>query len=168
MKERGIRSILNVAREVNSPFDSAASSQPLRPFVSTPDLKEKVRGLEDTYYPPHGPSGRPPMHYLKLPWSHGQSDLVQDGFVAAMTFIDAALDRGDGVLIQYAFHSGFYPYYAHVAASKLPMRRLTFGDRGHRSGYACRSAAIALGSTRGMGSEGLRHARCVQLRQRAK
>ena len=41
------------------------------------------------------------MHYLKLPWSHGQPDLVKDGFATAMTFIDAALQRGDGVLVQY-------------------------------------------------------------------
>lgn len=99
--ERGIRSILNVAREVSSPFDTAASSQPLRSFASTPDLKEKFKETEGAFYPAHGPTGRPSMHYLKLPWSHGQSDLVQEGFKSAMAFIDDALERGDGVLIQY-------------------------------------------------------------------
>ncbi|KAK0456249.1 hypothetical protein EV421DRAFT_1751280 [Armillaria borealis] len=39
------------------------------------------------------------MHYLKLMWSHGQQDLVASGFPAAMAFTDAALDRGEGVLI---------------------------------------------------------------------
>ena len=41
------------------------------------------------------------MHYLKLPWSHGQPELVKDGFVTAMAFVDAAQGRGDGVLVQY-------------------------------------------------------------------
>ena len=99
---RGIKSILNVAKEVISPFDSLASTQPLRSVVSAPDLAEQCRGPEQsaTFYPAHGPSGRPPMHYLKLPWSHGQPDLVEVGFVNAMEFVDAALGRGDGVLIQ--------------------------------------------------------------------
>ncbi|OBZ79131.1 Tyrosine-protein phosphatase pmp1 [Grifola frondosa] len=39
------------------------------------------------------------MHYLKLHWSHGQSDLVHEGFPAAFAFVDKALERGDGVLI---------------------------------------------------------------------
>ena len=98
--KRGIRSILNVAREVNSPFDSNASTQPLRPFVSEPDLKEKSRESQSTFHPAHAPSGRPAMHYLKLPWSHGQKNLVHEGFVDAMAFVDAALERGDGVLVQ--------------------------------------------------------------------
>jgi tyrosine-protein phosphatase len=41
------------------------------------------------------------MHYLKLAWSHGQSDLVNVGFVEAMRFVDDALARNEGVLIQY-------------------------------------------------------------------
>jgi tyrosine-protein phosphatase len=36
---------------------------------------------------------------LKLQWSHGQQDLVEQGFPAAMEFTDAAIERGDGVLI---------------------------------------------------------------------
>jgi tyrosine-protein phosphatase MSG5 len=98
--ERGIRSILNVAKEVVSPFDSA---KPLRPFASTPNLNDTLTNFTPTSYPAHLPSGRPSMHYLKLPWSHGQQNLVQEGFPAAMEFTDAALDRGDGVLIQYVF-----------------------------------------------------------------
>ncbi|OJA12053.1 hypothetical protein AZE42_06695 [Rhizopogon vesiculosus] len=96
--ERGIKAILNVAKEVVSPFD-AAPAQPLRPFASTPNLSSKAIQSNSTYYPPHIPSGRPGMHYLKLPWSHGQADLVQDGFPTAMAFIDAALQRHEGVLI---------------------------------------------------------------------
>lgn len=111
---RGIKSILNVAKEVNSPFDSLASNQMLRPFASTPNLKQKFAEKGDTYYPAHGPSGRPAMHYLKLAWSHGQSNLVKEGFVDAMSFVDAATKRGDGVLIQcvVAVHrlSGARPY----------------------------------------------------------
>ncbi len=101
--EKGIRSILNVAREVNSPFDANASTQVLRPFVSEPDLKEMSRESQSTFHSAHGPSGRPAMHYLKLPWSHGQKNLVHEGFVDAMAFVDAALERGDGVLVQCVF-----------------------------------------------------------------
>lgn len=99
--ERGIKSILNVAKEVVSPFDSAAT-QPQRRFASTPNLLE-VSKAKSTFYPAHIASGRPGMHYLKLQWSHGQSDLVQEGFPAAMSFVDGALHRGEGVLIQYVF-----------------------------------------------------------------
>ncbi|KAF9443713.1 hypothetical protein P691DRAFT_737528 [Macrolepiota fuliginosa MF-IS2] len=96
--ERGIRSILNVAKEVTSPFDSLAA-QPLRSTASVPNFKAGKPDAESTYYPPHVPSGRPGMHYLKLLWSHGQKDLVNDGFQAGMAFTDAALARGDGVLV---------------------------------------------------------------------
>ncbi|KAI0078946.1 hypothetical protein K474DRAFT_1673819 [Panus rudis PR-1116 ss-1] len=94
LRERGIRSILNVAKEVNTVFDAAS-----RPFMSTPDLGLASSESDPTYYPAHPPSGRPAMHYLKLPWSHGQSDLVKDGFPAAFAFVDQAMERGDGVLI---------------------------------------------------------------------
>lgn len=101
--ERGIKSILNVAKEVMSPFDSAAA-QPLRPFASTPNLYQKTlgrqRGSDSTFYPAHLASGRPGMHYLKLEWSHGETNLVQAGFPTAMAFVDAALEREEGVLIQ--------------------------------------------------------------------
>ena len=81
--ERGIRSILNVAKEVTSPFDP-------QPFRHTTD---------PTYYPPL-PTGRPAMYYLQLQWSHGQQNLVNDGFQAGMAFADAARNRGEGCLIQ--------------------------------------------------------------------
>lgn len=97
--ERRIRAILNVAKEVTSPFDSSPA-QPLRPCVSTPNLPSNPIHSSSTYYPPHIPSSRPGMHYLKLPWSHGQEDLVHKGFPTAMAFVDAALERHEGVLIQ--------------------------------------------------------------------
>ena len=84
--ERGIRSILNVAKEVTSPFDS----QPFR------------HAADPTCYPAI-PTGRPAMYYLQLQWSHGQQNLVNDGFQAGMAFADAARNRGDGCLIQYVF-----------------------------------------------------------------
>ncbi|TFK30618.1 hypothetical protein FA15DRAFT_683893 [Coprinopsis marcescibilis] len=93
--ERGIRSILNVAKEVSSPFDAAARS--LRPVSSTPNFRKSSE--DSTYYPPHLPSGRPAMHYLKLQWSHGQQDLVNNGFQAAMSFVDQSLTRSEGVLV---------------------------------------------------------------------
>ena len=87
--ERGIRSILNVAKEVTSPLDS----QPFR--LSTRNNKSS----DPTYFPPL-PTGRPAMYYLQLPWSHGQQNLVNDGFQAGMAFADAARNRGEGCLIQ--------------------------------------------------------------------
>ncbi|KAH8120226.1 hypothetical protein DFH11DRAFT_1499260 [Phellopilus nigrolimitatus] len=93
LQERGIRSILNVAKEVNLPFDTMSPQQP----PCAPILAAKLKGEVSTYYPAH--TERPAMHYLKLPWSHGQPDLVNGGFVAAMAFVDTALSRGDGVLI---------------------------------------------------------------------
>ncbi|ESK98384.1 dual specificity catalytic domain containing protein [Moniliophthora roreri MCA 2997] len=97
--KHGIRSILNVAKEVSNPFEStAASTQHLRSTVSTPNLYQASKA-DSTYYPPHPPSGRPGMHYLKLQWSHGQQNLVADGFPSAMEFTDAAQQRGEGVLI---------------------------------------------------------------------
>lgn len=101
--ERGIKTILNVAKEVTSPFDSMAA-QPLRPFASTPNLYKKAlephKQANATFYPAHPASGRPGMHYLKLDWSHGETDLVHKGFPTAMGFVDAALEREEGVLIQ--------------------------------------------------------------------
>lgn len=106
LRDRGISAILNVAKEVPSPFDSAAP-QPARPFVSAPIPISHPRPSTSTYYPPHPSSGRPAMHYLKLSWSHGQRDLVTHGFPAAMAFVDAALQRNQGVLVQYvlSFHA---------------------------------------------------------------
>jgi len=102
LMERGIKSVLNVAKEVATSFDSIRC-QPARAFMSTPDLHTTVASAtaDSTFYPAHLPSGRPGMHYLKLSWSHGQSDLVTQGFPAAMSFVDQALERGHGVLIQY-------------------------------------------------------------------
>ncbi|KAG6876592.1 hypothetical protein C0992_012350 [Termitomyces sp. T32_za158] len=77
----GIKSILNVAKEVACPLDL------------DPNLPDS------TYRPPNIVTGRPGMHYLKLQWSHGQQDLVRVGFNDAMSFTDAALARGEGVLI---------------------------------------------------------------------
>ncbi|KAJ3990530.1 hypothetical protein F5890DRAFT_1591028 [Lentinula detonsa] len=98
LRERGIKSILNVAKEVASPFEPANASQSLRTVVSTPNLNSSLDSSA-TYYPPNPATGRPGLHYLKLPWSHGQRDLVSDGFPVAMKFTDEALQRGDGVLI---------------------------------------------------------------------
>ncbi|PPQ76716.1 hypothetical protein CVT26_004377 [Gymnopilus dilepis] len=100
--ERGIKSILNVAKEVASPFDAFPATQALRPVTSTPNFRDRRHAdsvVDPTYYPPHLPSGRPAMHYLKLQWSHGQQDLVEDGFKAGMAFVDASLKRGEGCLI---------------------------------------------------------------------
>jgi tyrosine-protein phosphatase len=99
LRERGIKSILNVAKELPCPLRHHPN--PLRGAQSTSNLDTNRRDRpESTYYPAHLPSGRPAFHYLKLPWSHGQADLVKDGFPAAMLFVDGALARGDGVLIQ--------------------------------------------------------------------
>ncbi|KAJ7900046.1 hypothetical protein B0H14DRAFT_2672033 [Mycena olivaceomarginata] len=86
--ERGIKAVLNVAKEA------------LRGgFSSTPNLSSAPKDSDPTYYPSDLARARPGMYYLKLQWSHGQQDLVEHGFREAMSFTDAALERGDGVLI---------------------------------------------------------------------
>lgn len=97
--KRGIRSILNVAKEVASPFEPSQNHQQMRNVVSTPNLAQFPQET-GTYQPAHLPSGRPPMHYLKLSWSHGQTNLVRNGFPEAMAFVDEALARNEGVLVQ--------------------------------------------------------------------
>ncbi|KAL1732063.1 hypothetical protein EV714DRAFT_207664 [Schizophyllum commune] len=99
--ERGIRSILNVAKEVSTPFEDSAVNQTLRSTASTPNfgVTKFNRDPNSTYYPAHIPSGRPSMHYLKLQWSHGEKDLVETGFPTAMAFADAARARGEGLLV---------------------------------------------------------------------
>ncbi|KAF7319910.1 Dual specificity catalytic domain-containing protein [Mycena kentingensis (nom. inval.)] len=98
LRERGIRSILNVAKEVVSPFDNLAGHA-RRGFSSTPNLNATTPDRDGTFYPANLATGRPAMHYLKLQWSHGQQNLVKEGFPEVMAFADAALERGDGVLI---------------------------------------------------------------------
>jgi tyrosine-protein phosphatase len=96
---RKIGSILNVAKEVSPPFNlptSAGVSQ----IPSTEKSPSNTPHSQGTYYPADG-TGRPALHYLKLEWSHAQSDLVQRGFPEAMAFVDQSLARGEGVLIQY-------------------------------------------------------------------
>ena len=97
--KRGIKSILNVAKEVTCPID-ASTSRPLRPAVSTSDLSAEPQDSKPIYFPAHIPSSRPGFHYLRLPWSHGQPDLVGVGFPAAFDFVDKSIARGDGILIQ--------------------------------------------------------------------
>ncbi|KAI0704877.1 hypothetical protein BC835DRAFT_1261833 [Cytidiella melzeri] len=98
--KRGIKSVLNVAKEVVTSFDSTYP-QHGRASMSTPDLNMATSSppSDSTFFPAHLPSGRPAMHYLRLPWSHGQSDLVSSGFPVAMSFVDQGLLRGDSVLI---------------------------------------------------------------------
>lgn len=99
---RGIKSILNVAKEVTCPIEGVPSHT-LRSVTSHSDLKHSSLHSGPTHYPTHVPSGRPGMHYLQLPWSHGQSDLVIEGFPSAMAFVDETLKRGDAILIQYVY-----------------------------------------------------------------
>ncbi|KDQ06925.1 hypothetical protein BOTBODRAFT_60332 [Botryobasidium botryosum FD-172 SS1] len=85
LKDRGIGYVLNVAKEVLPPFFPSAT-QPV------------IFGIP-MHLPADEPSGQPELCYLHLPWSHGQSDLVQLGFPAAMDFVDRAREAGSGVLI---------------------------------------------------------------------
>ena len=107
--KRGIKSILNVAKEVVCPID-ASTSKSLRSSVSTSDLSAEPQDSKPTYFPAHILTGRPGLHYLKLPWSHGQPDLVNVGLPAAFDFVDKSISRGDGILIQWVFQKKFPPY----------------------------------------------------------
>jgi tyrosine-protein phosphatase len=69
--------------------------------------------------------------YLHLPWSHGQTDLVKRGFTDAMKFVDEALARNTGVLIQCALFAPLLsgnvrsnPPYLKVANVEYPVQRL--------------------------------------------
>lgn len=96
---RKIGSILNVAKEVSPPFDSPTSAE-VSQIPSTEISPSNTPHSQGAYYPADG-NGRPALHYLRLEWSHAQSDLVQRGFPEAMAFVDQSLARGEGVLIQY-------------------------------------------------------------------
>jgi len=93
---RRIGSVLNVAKEVNSPFDLLTSAGAPQMPSEAPSSGASLN--QGTFYPADS-TGRPALHYLKLQWSHGQSDLVQRGFPEAMAFVDQSLARGEGVLI---------------------------------------------------------------------
>jgi len=109
--KRGIKSILNVAKEVACPID-ASTSRPLRSSVSTSDLSVEPQDSKPIYFPAHVPSGRPGLHYLKLPWSHGQPDLVNVGLPAAFDFVDKSVARGDGILIQSVLFISLLTYHS--------------------------------------------------------
>lgn len=108
LKRCSIGSILNVAKEIVDLFGTKTSGEPvvgLAPSFlvrSTPDLSKLQMsfGRQGTFHPADPDNGRPELHYLHLPWSHGQSDLVENGFGQAMQFCDEAISRGKGVLIQ--------------------------------------------------------------------
>jgi len=114
--KRGIKSILNVAKEVACPID-ASTSRPLRSSVSTSDLSVEPQDSKPIYFPAHIPSGRPGLHYLKLPWSHGQPDLVNVGLPVAFEFLDKAIARGDGILIQSVPFLSFLTYHSRESRS---------------------------------------------------
>jgi len=161
LRERRIRAILNVAKEVASPYDTETATT-LRPTASTPNMHGKYKdGSQDTYYPPHLASGRPGMHYLKLQWSHGQQNLVNDGFQEAMSFTDAAVERGDGILIQCVF-----PWYcqrlcANVLLDQLPMWDLPVCHTCNRYCDASSSRAFPICPFRSLGAQG--YARCLHV-----
>jgi tyrosine-protein phosphatase len=136
--ERRIRSILNVAKEVASPFDAFPASQALRSSISTPDFRSRAES-DPMYYPPHVPSGRPGMHYLKLDWSHGQQDLVNHGFKDGMAFVDAALERGEGCLIQYDLRCLSRCTMINHLLTQLSMWHLSLSHYGYCTGDACSS-----------------------------
>ncbi|KAG9100474.1 hypothetical protein FS749_015230 [Ceratobasidium sp. UAMH 11750] len=132
---RGIRWVLNVAKEVAPPYlDDKKDAAPrpvadprsppksavderlrIRSTASTPNLAQpqtaflsrRKPGPEEQSQQPSQPravpfvppTGGPALLYIHLPWSHGQSDLVKSGFPAAMSFVDHAQRKGQGVLI---------------------------------------------------------------------
>ncbi|GAB1519311.1 tyrosine/serine/threonine protein phosphatase [Rhizoctonia solani] len=130
LASRGIRWVLNVAKEVAPPYmdDVPAPVDPreppktavddrlrIRPSASTPNLAQPQSAFLSRRRPgpppvqaeqpqPRAvpfvpPTGGPTLLYIHLPWSHGQSDLVKYGFPSAMSFVDHAQRKGQGVLI---------------------------------------------------------------------
>ncbi|KAG8716007.1 hypothetical protein FRC11_011263 [Ceratobasidium sp. 423] len=134
LTSRGIRWVLNVAKEVAPPYMDDAPTpvarpvdprEPpktavddrlrIRPSASTPNLAQPQSAFLSRRRPgplpaqaeqpqPRAvpfvpPTGGPALLYIHLPWSHGQSDLVKSGFPTAMSFVDHARRKGQGVLI---------------------------------------------------------------------
>ncbi|EUC53815.1 dual specificity phosphatase, catalytic domain protein [Rhizoctonia solani AG-3 Rhs1AP] len=130
LASRGIRWVLNVAKEVAPPYmdDAPTPVDPreppktavderlrIRPSASNPNLAQPQSAFLSRRRPgpppaqteqpqPRAvpfvpPTGDSPLLYIHLPWSHGQSDLVRSGFPTAMSFVDHAQRKGQGVLI---------------------------------------------------------------------
>ncbi|CAE6453972.1 unnamed protein product [Rhizoctonia solani] len=134
LASRGIRWVLNVAKEVTPPYvddDQTPVGRPvdpreppktavddrlrIRPSASNPNLAQPQSAFLSRRRPgpppaqeeqpqPRAvpfvpPTGGPALLYIHLPWSHGQSDLVRSGFPTAMSFVDHARRKGQGVLI---------------------------------------------------------------------
>ncbi|CUA77496.1 hypothetical protein RSOLAG22IIIB_02511 [Rhizoctonia solani] len=134
LASRGIRWVLNVAKEVAPPYVEDAATpvgrpvdprEPpktavddrlrIRPSASNPNLAQPQSAFlsrrrpgpppaqteqpEPRAVPFVPPTGGPSLLYIHLPWSHGQSDLVKSGFPSAMSFVDHAQRKGQGVLI---------------------------------------------------------------------
>lgn len=128
LQARGIRWVLNVAKEVAPPYMDSPAQTPvdapktavddrlrIRPSASTPNLAQPQSAFLSRRKP--GPSDQQPeqpqpravpfvpptggsaLLYIHLPWSHGQSDLVKAGFPNAMSFVDHAQRKDQGVLI---------------------------------------------------------------------
>lgn len=95
LAERSIGAVLNVAKEVVLPFEE----EPNSPMVWQGD--EGDDASRGRLYPANEQTSRPELVYLHLPWSHGQSDLVNAGFVQAMAFLDRCRTSKLGVLVQY-------------------------------------------------------------------
>ena len=150
-----IGSVLNVAKEVASPFDLLMSAEaPHIPSMEDPQGNPPLgRG---TYYPADG-TGRPAVHYLKLQWSHGQVDLVQRGFPEAMAFVDQSLARGEGVLIQCVAPQFIRFDKADLknsnSCTQLSMRHLSFRYFSDRPCHARCCSSFYLGSSRSLGPE---------------
>jgi hypothetical protein len=156
--KRGIKSILNVAKEVACPID-ASTSKPLRSSVSTSDLSAEPQDSKPIYFPAHALSGRPGLHYLKLPWSHGQPDLVNVGLPAAFDFVDKSVARGDGILIQSVFF--FFPLLLHTAHvnCRSPIKQLsvwhfTLWNANYRPRHEGRRSMLDGRAVRGLGTQG--------------
>ncbi|KAJ1311641.1 hypothetical protein OPQ81_010117 [Rhizoctonia solani] len=109
LASRGIRWVLNVAKET-----AVDDRLRIRPSASTPNLAQpqsaflsrrrpgppaQTEQLQPRAVPFVPPTGGPALLYIHLPWSHGQSDLVKSGFPAAMSFVEHAQRKGQGVLI---------------------------------------------------------------------
>ncbi|KAF8554512.1 hypothetical protein OG21DRAFT_1603476 [Imleria badia] len=118
----GVSAILNVPKEIPSPFDSAIPARQPDPYLTSQALHH-IHLL-----PPH-----PPLVILPYTISSSASPMVSTisshmvGFLTAMAFVDAVLQPNQSVFIQFFLRSETHAAYAFVKDKNFKTSLFTMG-----------------------------------------